>query len=361
MSKHRGSRGGHLGPYHSPMPTVLRILDANANRAREALRVMEEAARFLLNDASLSASLKSLRHDFSQSIAAVPGLEANRDTPGDVGTAIKTADEQVRQSVADVVVAAGKRLGESLRAIEEYGKTLGDAIGAAGFSGAIERLRYRGYDIEQRLIRAMACGQPRQWRLCLLLTRELCAPFDWSHVLAAALEGGADCIQVREKSMDGGWLYEHAKQVISQCRGRATVIINDRPDIALLAGADGVHLGQTDLSCEAVRRLVGRQLIVGVSTSNLEQARRAKQEGADYCGVGPMFTSTTKHRDHIVGPDYLREYLKWNGLPHLAIGGITTANVHELAAAGVKGIAVSSAVCQAADPGRAVRELVAGL
>ena len=146
------------------MPSVLRILDANANRAREALRVMEEAARFLLNDPTISRDLKTLRHDLVAALSAVPGLEANRDTPGDVGTTIKTPAEQSRDSVADVVIAAGKRLSEALRAIEEYGKTLGDSLGAAGFAASVERLRYAGYDIEQRLNLAMSGGRARQWR-----------------------------------------------------------------------------------------------------------------------------------------------------------------------------------------------------
>jgi thiamine-phosphate pyrophosphorylase len=345
------------------MPSVLRIIDANANRAREALRVMEEAARFILNDEPLCRSLKGLRHDFSQTIAGVPGLEASRDTPGDVGASISTVSEQSRGSAAEVVIAAGKRLSESLRAIEEYGKTLGDSIGAAGFASVIERLRYAGYDIEQRLNRAMGSGLRKQWRLCVLLTDALCKnesdpARSWRSVLEHALDAGADCIQLREKSMDAGWLLERAKQVVSISAGRASVIINDRPDVALLAGANGVHLGQTDLPCAEVRRIVGRQLIVGVSASNLEQAKRAMQDGADYCGVGPMFATTTKHKDVIVGPAYLREYLAWDGLPHLAIGGITPSNVGELRTAGARGIAVSSAVCAAKDPGAAAHALL---
>ncbi|MEE9213119.1 MAG: hypothetical protein V3U29_10750, partial [Phycisphaeraceae bacterium] len=102
------------------MPPVLRILDANANRAREALRVMEEAARFVLDDAALTKSIKELRHDLAAAVAQIPGLQASRDTPGDVGTTIKTDREFTRESVADVAIAAGKRLSEALRTIEEY-------------------------------------------------------------------------------------------------------------------------------------------------------------------------------------------------------------------------------------------------
>lgn len=342
------------------MANVLRILDANANRAREALRVMEESARFLLDDAALTESIKSLRHDLAHALAAVPGLEANRDTPGDVGTLIKATGEMSRASAAEVALAAGKRLSEALRAIEEYAKTLPDP--ACGLARQAESLRYRGYDVEQRLGRAMAGGAARQWRLCVLLSAELCPGGDWRAVARAAAEAGADCLQLREKQLDAGELLARTRELVELCRPRGvTLIVNDRPDVALLGGADGVHLGQSDLPCAQVRRLVGRQLLVGVSTSRIEEARQALLDGADYCGVGPMFPTTTKHKDHIVGPDYLRQYTAWNRLPHLAIGGIIPRRVDALRSAGVRGVAVSAAVCAAADPRAAVRELLDAL
>lgn len=337
---------------------MLRILDANFNRAREALRVMEEAARFLLDDAAMSESLKSLRHDLSQTLAAVPALDANRDTPGDVGTTIRTDSEATRASTADVVIAAGKRLSEALRAIEEYGKTLGDSIGPSGFAARIEAMRYKGYDIEAKLNAAMGSGARQQWKLCVLVTESLCRDGDWRGVIEQAVTAGADCIQVREKDLDSGWLLRRAREAVEQCAGRASVIINDRPDIALLSGADGVHVGQTDLPVSEVRRLVGKQLLVGVSTSNLTQAKRALSDGADYCGVGPMFPTTTKHKDIIVGPDYLREYIAWGKLPHLAIGGISLENIGILASIGIQGIAVSSAVCASENPGTTVERML---
>lgn len=356
------------------MADVLRILDANFNRAREALRVMEESSRFLLGDEALTARLKRLRHALSGAMSVWPGLEAGRDTPGDVGTTIKTERELTRHGAADVCAAAGKRLSEALRAIEEYAKTLpapggGDADRPAAAS-VVESLRYEGYDVEQRLNRAMAGGRPgRQWRLCVLLTERLCVHRPWREVAREALGAGADCVQLREKEMEGGELLRRARELVAMARelsrdGGATaasVIVNDRPDVAMLSGADGVHLGQTDLPCEEVRRLVGRQLLIGVSTSELAMARRAMAAGADYCGVGPMFMTTTKKKDVIVGPEYLREYVAWGKLPHLAIGGVSAANAGELVTAGAGGVAVSSAVCGAADPGQAVRDLLAAM
>lgn len=338
------------------MPSVLRILDANANRAREALRVMEEAARFILNDADLTAALKSLRHDLAAALAAVPALPANRDTPGDVGTTLSVSAEMSRHSVADVATAAGKRLSEALRAIEEYAKTLQSPL-----AQTVESLRYRGYVLEQRLAIALGTGRARQWRLCVLLSQELCPRQDWFAVARAVVEAGADCLQLREKLLEAGELLDRARRLVALARPRgASVIVNDRPDVALLAGADGVHLGQADLPCREARRLVGRQLLIGVSTSNIEQARRALADGADYCGLGPMFPTATKHQPVLAGPAYVGEFIAaFPAQPHLAIGGITPGNAAQVLAAGARGLAVSSAVCAAPDPGAVVRHMLA--
>lgn len=331
------------------MPSVMRILDANANRAREALRVMEEAARFVLDDEAMVRELKEVRHALAGLLGRFPEAIAWRDTPGDVGTGVKTPREASRASVAEVAIAAGKRLSEALRAMEEYGKVV-----EPGFASAVESLRYRCYEVERRLNTALGSGAARQWRLCVLVSEALCPGGDWLAVATAAVEGGADCIQLREKSLDAGELLTRARRLVELCRPRGvSVIVNDRPDVALLAGADGVHVGQSDLPVREVRKLAGRQLVVGVSTSRLAEAKRALEDGADYCGVGPMFPTTTKHKDVIVGPAYLAEYVAWGRLPHLAIGGITPERLPELVAAApgaTLGVAVSSVVCSAADP-----------
>jgi len=340
------------------MTCVLRIMDANANRAREALRVMEEAARFILDDPSLTESLKQLRHDLAQQLGAIRGLELGRDTPGDVGVDISTPHEFERESVAGVVVASGKRLSEALRALEEYGKLIHTG-GDIAFPAAIEQLRYRGYDIEHRLNRILGCTNARQWRVCVLISEELCPEGDWFAVAKAVVHAGGDCIQLREKALAAGELLDRARRLVQLCRpnGVATVI-NDRPDVALLANADGVHLGQTDLPCAEARKLVGGQLVIGISTARIEHAQQALADGADYCGVGPMYPTQTKQTPRIVGPEYLRQYVQWNKLPHLAIGGINPDNVHQLIETGAKGIAVSSAVCAASDPADVTRRLV---
>ena len=351
------------GHYTTPMAAIDRILDANANRAREALRVQEEAARFVLNDEALSESIKQMRHDLAAALATVPAIAASRDTPGDVGTHLTTAGETKRTSIRDVVIAAGKRLSEALRALEEYGKALPAVSDQTDhpFAAQIEALRYRAYDIEQRLSLALGSGAARQWRLCVLISEALCVYHDWQTVAQACIDHGADCLQLREKDLPAGVLLERAKTLVELARPHGVcVIVNDRPDVALLAGADGVHLGQSDLPAFESRKLSGN-LIIGVSTSNLDQAKAARQQGADYCGVGPMFETSTKQKDVHAGPAYLRAYLQWDGLPHLAIGGITTRNVSELVEVGVRGVAVSGAVCGASSPGDVVDALLAAL
>jgi len=337
------------------MSAIARILDANANRAREALRVMEDAARFALNDAELSEALKALRHDLRAALDRLPAgwPEANRDVRGDVGTVIEARGEYERRGLADVVRAAGKRLTEALRVLEETGKTVN-----AEFARRIESLRYRAYDLESSLQRRLGSSRTRQWRVCVLLTESLCRR-PWREALRDVIEAGADCIQVREKDMDSRGLVERVREVIDRARpAGASVIVNDRADIALAAGADGVHLGRDDLSVADVRCMAGRTLIMGASTHNLEEAEAAVRAGADYCGVGAMFETPLKPDAKPAGPDYLRAFIEHHpGVTHLAIGGITAGNIHQLAEVGCRGVAVSSAVCGSAKPGDVVKRL----
>lgn len=335
---------------------VYRVIDANANRAREAMRVAEEAARFALERPDLAEALKSLRHDLRSALAPLEehALLAARDTAGDVGTRISTEAERLRGSSADVARAAFKRLPEALRAIEEYGKTID-----AGVADAVQRLRYRAYDMEKRFEEASRpAGRLAAGGLCVLLTESLCRR-TWSEVLAGVLAAGAGAVQVREKTLAARALVDRARAVAEACHAAgALAIINDRPDVAVLAAADGVHCGQDDLSPREARRIVGPDRIVGVSTHSVEQARAAAQGGADYIGCGPMFQSPTKPQGVIPGPSLAREVSAAVGLPMMAIGGITAERAAQVLAAGPRWLAVSGEVCAAADPEAAARRLV---
>jgi len=341
-----------------------RIIDANANRAREALRTLEDLARFALDHRALASSFKSLRHDLRGALAALPIdpslLLASRDTPNDVGTRITTPSELARESLASVAAAAASRLSESLRVLEETAKTLPDAP-----ASSFESLRYRAYDAERALRLALRPRPAPQWRLCVILTGSLCE-LPWERVAQDAIDAGADCLQLREKGLSDRDLLARATRLVALAREHATppaVIINDRPDIALLADADGAHLGHDDLHLHHARALAGDRLLLGLSASSMTQAREALHLGADYCGVGAMFPTSTKHKDGIAGPALLTGYLAHTPAlpPHLAIGGITPDRARELASLGCRGVAVCSAVCASRDPAKIVREFLEAL
>ena len=318
------------------------------------MRVLEDYARFVLDDRDTSAALKRIRHEMATALAALlPEAILHRDTPNDVGTATKTAAEVYRQDVGDVVTAAGKRLGEALRAIEEYLKTLSPAQAAL-----IEQLRYRFYDVEQRLARGLrSTGLLANVQLYVLIGEKSCR-LPWLQAAEQAILGGADCLQLREKELNDSELLRRARQLVDLCHQAGKLcIINDRPDIAILSGADGVHVGQEDLPLVEVRKLVGREKIVGVSTHNIEQAKRAWFDGADYIGVGPVFPSATKPRAFVAGLDYLRQAVAGIPIPAVAISGITAMNVDEVLGTDIKAIAVTAAVLDTDDPRAAAAEL----
>ncbi len=366
------------------MTPLARIIDANLNRSREAFRTLEDLARFVLDDEAMCTRLKRARHGLAQAAGWLPidraALLAWRDTPGDVGTRVTAGGEYQRATAGDIASAAFGRLQEALRSMEECAKALGAGDGTEGGAAddvvgdvamgdaarAFEQVRYDSYELERLLAQRLGGGRAGQWTLCVLLTSSMCAHHSPLRVAELCIEGGASAIQVREKDMDSREFLGTIRRVIEIARPAGVpVIVNDRVDLAMLAGAAGVHVGQSDLSVRDVRRLAGASLLVGVSTTSVEQAQRAADDGADYCGVGPMFPTTTKERAP-AGVAYLREYVAEFGgagraLPHLAIGGISPENVGELAAAGCRGVAVSGAVCRSSDPRGVCERLVAAI
>jgi thiamine-phosphate pyrophosphorylase len=341
------------------MREVYRILDANFNRAREALRVAEDCGRFALNDPAVTQIAKNLRSVLVEVLSAMPADEmiASRDTAGDIGTEITSPTELKREGLADVATAACRRLTEALRTIEEYGKFV-----APQQVLRIERMRYDAYTLEQRLRERLAVGERfGKVRLYVLITPKLCRG-SIRETTRAAIAGGADAIQLRYKDGPDAEFLAMAAELreLTDETGKIFVV-NDRPDIAALVAADGVHLGQGDLPVAEARRLLRPAAIVGRSTHSLEQACGAVIEGADYISVGPIFPTTTKDSGPPVGPELLAEISREVTLPVVAIGGITVANAEQVLAAGARRLAVSSAVCAADDPQAAAEALRAKL
>lgn len=176
----------------------------------------------------------------------------------------------------------------------------------------------------------------------------------------AMLEAGARIMQLRLKDASGRDFLAAARAIAERCRRRgAILIVNDRVDIAILADAHGVHLGQQDLSLEAARRIAGPDKVIGISAHTLEQARAAENGGADYIGFGPMYSGGLKNITAGVGLDSLRAIRAAVRLPIVAIGGITEARVPETLAAGADAVAIITDVVKAPDISAKVRSILA--
>jgi thiamine-phosphate pyrophosphorylase len=336
-----------------------RVLDANFNRAREAARVVEDYCRFALDDRFLTEQLKELRHALAAVATRLPArlLLLSRDTLRDVGISVTAPGEYHRGSPAQVAGVNLKRLQESLRSLEEFSKLFAPELGRE-----IESLRYRAYTLERAIV---AGGRARERlggaKLYVLLTGAKCASsLDW--IIEHAAAGGVNVVQLREKSLSDRELIDRARDVRLWTRKAGVLlIVNDRPDVARLVEADGVHLGQDDLPVKDARRILGPDALIGVSTHTVEQARRAVLDGADYLGVGPVFASRTKEFDHFPGLEFVRAATAETSLPAFALGGIGPENVAQVVAAGARRVAVGAAIAASDDPELAARQLRAAL
>lgn len=340
---------------------VYRILDANANRAGEGLRTLEEYARFILDDGWQSAEIKSLRHELTVAMGLLDreSLLLHRDTSADVGTEIGLDTEYSRTDLAGVIAAAAARTQQSLRVLEEYTKTInGEA------AKQIEQVRYRCYSVAAQL-ELSATKNSRQAKLAdaqlyvLIDAGESDDAFcETVRILSA---GGVDILQLRDREQSDRLLFDRAlvgSRIAAQ--NDTLFIVNDRPDLAAAAATDGVHIGQDELPAAAARSIVGPNRLVGVSTHNINQVHQAITDGADYIGCGPVFAGTTKTFDEYAGPEFLKQVHdepKQRSLPAFAIGGITAGNVQQVTATGFHRIAVTGAIRDATDKAAAIESL----
>ena len=330
--------------------SIYRIIDANFNRAREAARVMEEFCRFGLNCEHFTVSVKQIRHELCGEIAKLDTgkLISCRDTTGDVGAGKTIENQMKRKELQDVFTAACKRLGEALRVLSEMTQALNPKI-----SAKFEELRFAGYKLEKDIVLFADCFEKFcKVKFYVIITNDI--PSEILLLAASCAAGGADCIQLRAKDMDDGELFSTACEFVRICKDSNIVsIINDRVDIALAAGADGVHLGQDDLPIEEARKLQSYPLITGKSTHSMEQLKAACLERPTYAAIGPVFATGTKPTAPAVTTGYVKEgteFLADSGICHVAIGGITLENIHEVMRAGAKTISVCAAVTHSADP-----------
>jgi thiamine-phosphate pyrophosphorylase len=327
---------------------IERILDANLDRAREGLRVIEEWCRFGLNDIKMAEQCKQMR----QEIATWHSTELRlaRDTQEDVGTELSHPQEETRSSITRVLQANICRTQEALRVLEEYGKLYKPEMGEA-----FKQMRYRVYVLESNLL-AYNRYQKLQEAKLYLVTSPSERLFS---VVEAALEGGLTLVQYRDKNTDDSIRLANAQKLRQLCRDRnALFIINDRVDLAVAVDADGVHLGQQDLPIDIARRILGTGRIIGKSTTNPQEMENAIAEGADYIGVGPVYETPTKPGKAAAGFEYIRHAVKHSSVPWFAIGGIDTSNLNDVLTAGAERVAVVRAIMQADNPTSVTQELL---
>ncbi len=195
--------------------------------------------------------------------------------------------------------------------------------------------------------------------LYVVLDRTAARGRDLDDLLGAVIDGGCRMVQLREKEWPSGRLLPLARRLRDRCRrAGVTFIVNDRVDLAVAVEADGVHLGQEDLPARTARPLLRGGMLLGVSTHAVEQARAARDDGADYVAVGSMFATASKPDFQLVGPALIRKLRGEIRVPLVGIGGITHENVAEVVRAGADGVAVISAVCAAPDPTAATRRFL---
>lgn len=202
--------------------------------------------------------------------------------------------------------------------------------------------------------------QPETLRLYAVTDRAWAADEEaFFQQIEAAVRGGATIVQLREKHLEDGPFLAEARRFAALCRRLGAVsIINDRADIALAAGADGVHVGQSDLEAGRARALLGPHKIVGVSAHSRSEARRAREAGADYLGCGAAFATGTKADAKPIPRETIRAVTEEAGIPVVAIGGVSRENILELKGLGLSGVAVVSGIFGQEDVERAARELL---
>lgn len=347
------------------MYELLAAIDANFNRSMEGLRVCEDVCRFLLHDEKLSKRAKEYRH----ALAELSGqwlktdLLSARDTAADPIKFVEMQDQNDSSEGSRFLDALFlrniHRAIEAVRSLEEFAKL------EKKNSSSFQSLRFNLYAFEKEAFCAIARETVMQnfHNALYAILDPAFAGDDLPAAAAALIEGGAHIIQLRMKHASSKEIMNMARAISPLCREKGVVfIVNDRPDIARCVDADGVHLGQDDVSVADARSVLGVGKIVGKSTHSLEEAREAVKEHPDYIAVGPVFTTSSKYGSTLagIGIEEVQKVRQAVSLPIVAIGGVTGENVGLLINAEIGCVAVMSALFRG-DIVRNCREFTAKL
>ncbi len=332
---------------------IYRIMDVNLNRASEGLRVIEDGIRFILDDSSLTKKVKELRHSLIKVIKVVPGFDEKkliscRNSEKDAGAELK---EEGRGKVKELIRANFRRVQEAERSLEEFGKLLSPLLGQQ-----FKKLRFRTYSLEKQV--EMRLHKELNLSLYVITDSSLIKEKNFEKRIKEVVANGATLVQLREKTLPLRPFLKRALLMRKIIHPPVLFIVNDRIDIAIASGADGLHIGQEDLPILMARQILGEDKIIGISTHSIEQARQAEKEGADYLAIGPIFATPSKpEAGPPKGTKIISQIKEVVGIPVVAIGGINLDNAEETLKAGADGVAVMSAIFKERDVGLATRKL----
>jgi len=287
------------------MKDMNRLLDANINRVSEGIRVIEDIARFVYNQKEFSKELREKRHYLRKLFIQKDNDFLNsRDTKKDVGIEI-TKDSLLdkKSNIKHVVLGNFKRIQEGLRSIEEISKISCDY----SISKEVEALRYSFYNLEKEFMGSLKPQIPLG--LYGITAENFSNGRSNYEVVTEMIKSGIKIVQYREKYKSLREKLEEAKILCELCKkNNVLFIVNDHVDIALMVDADGVHVGQEDMPVSEIRKILGANKIIGLSTHSVEDADKSLLQDVDYIGVGPIFPTTTKDRV-AVGIEYM-EYVE---------------------------------------------------
>jgi len=323
---------------------IYQIIDANLDRAREGLRVLEDWARFGLGKKKYVEKVKNFRQILGKNHLEV--YKQSRNHIEDKCRGLAHLEQIKRKTSEQIISSNAGRVQEALRVIEEFSRPHNNEL-----SKIASEIRYEIYSLEIDLLMLSKHKESEK----ILKANDLYVITDQRENLLKIIEeiliAGVKIIQHRLKTGTDKDHLQEAIQIKELCkRYNSLFIVNDRVDIALASNADGIHLGQDDLDLKTARKLLGHSKIIGISANNENDVSNALKEGCDYIGIGPVFETATKKDKKPIGIEKVKTLTKDLTIPWFAIGGINTTNISYLRKNGCKKVALVSQLMNSEDP-----------
>ena len=323
---------------------IFQVIDANLDRAREGLRVLEDWARFGLGNEDFVIRIKNFRQILGKNHLEI--YKTSRNYIEDQCKGLSHAEQINKKSPDKIISCNSARVQESLRVIEEFSRNHNKHL-----SKVASKIRYEIYTLEIELLNF----NTRKNAESIISENSLYAITDQKENLLEIIEkillAGVKIIQYRFKNGNDKNHFKVAIQIKSLCKKyNSLFIVNDRIDIALASNADGIHLGQDDIDITTARKLLGSSKIIGITANNQTDINNALKNGCDYIGVGPVFKTITKKNKEPLGVEKIKDLTKDLKIPWFAIGGINKVNISSLKNHGIRKVAVVSGLLNSEDP-----------